>query len=140
MPVDEDPYVKDLFTQLAPEQPPQENFQAAQQDLRLTPQEADLYQRHLSNLYGPGGVDNPDGSRSTLYQLSFEGNGKTYNVPTVYGGAILPPNEAINRAYEQGIEKFPSYATPQEAEARYNAMHDYMERDTGKYLSMRRGK
>ena len=119
------------------EQPPQENFQAAQQDLKLTPQEADLYQRHLSNLYGSGGVDNPDGSRSTLYQLSFEGNGKTYNVPTVYNGAILPPDQAITKAYEQGIDKFPSYNTPEEAEARYNAMHGYMERDTGKYLAAR---
>ena len=62
---------------------------AAHQAMNLSPQEQALYQRHLDNLKGPGGVDNPDGSRSTLYQTSVDIDGKTYNLPTVYDGKIL---------------------------------------------------
>jgi hypothetical protein len=35
------------------------NLEAADKTLNLTPQERALYQRHLTNLSGPGGVDNP---------------------------------------------------------------------------------
>jgi len=51
-----------LASQNAPdvERIPQDNFTAATREMELTPQEQALYQRHLSNLYGPGGVDNPD--------------------------------------------------------------------------------
>jgi hypothetical protein len=95
--------------------------------------------RHLANLWGPGGVDNPDGSRSSLYQVGFIGpDGRQYNVPSVYNGQILPPDDAIARAKQSGLSQFPSYATPQQAEARYQAMHDYMDRDTGDYFAIRR--
>jgi len=117
-----------------PMQPPQGNFQMANQQLQMTPQEQALYQRHLNNLYGGGGVNNPDGSRSTLYQLSFGSGGRIYNVPTVYGGSILSPDDAIARAHQIGLENFPSYGSQEEAEKRYNAMHDFMERDTAQYL------
>jgi len=43
---------------------PQTNFDAANKSLNMTPQEQALYQRHLTNFYGTGGVDNSDGSRS----------------------------------------------------------------------------
>jgi hypothetical protein len=61
------------------------NLEAADKTLNLTPQERALYQRHLTNLNGPGGVDNPNGSRSTLFQMSFEQDGKTYNIPDCMG-------------------------------------------------------
>lgn len=116
---------------------PTNNLDAAHAAMGLTPQERALYMRHLTNLYGPGGVDNPNGSRSTLYQLSFENGGKTYNVPTVYDGRILKPDDAIARARTQGLDNFPSYGSNAEAEARYQKMHDFMERDTGDYFAQR---
>lgn len=119
---------------------PPNNLGAAATALNLTPQERALYQVHLKNLWGAGGVDNPDGSRSTLYQTSFEANGRTYNVHTIYDGKIIPPHEAIDRAVAQGLHQFPSYASQQEAEARYQQMHQFMERDTADFMRQRRAK
>lgn len=105
------------------------NFDAAHAALKMTPQEQALYKRHLSNVSGPGGVDNPDGSRSTLFQMTFEQDGRAYVIPTVWGGKIVPPEEAIKLADAEGLDKFPSYPTVDEAEARYEALHKYMEKD-----------
>lgn len=106
----------------------------AQNEMSLTPQERALYERHLENLNGPGKVMHPDGGISTLYQLSFTGPGnKVYNVPSVYDGKILQPDEAIKRAEQYGLNYFPSYQDQKTAEARYQQMHGYMERDTQEY-------
>jgi hypothetical protein len=113
-----------------------DNLAQARQKLNLNPQEVALYQMHLSNLYGRGGVDNPDGTRSSLFQTSVEIDGKTYNIPTVWDGKILPPEQAIARAQEYGFDKFPSYSNPEQAQSRYDAMHDYMEKDTKAYQAM----
>ena len=43
--------------------PSNSNFAQATADLNLTPAEQALYQRHLSNMFGPGGVDHANGSR-----------------------------------------------------------------------------
>lgn len=110
------------------------NLNAANDEMQLTPQERALYQRHLTNLYGSGGVDNKDGSRSTLFNVGTEIDGKHYNVPSVYEGKILPPRAAVDRAIKEGLDKFPSYANQAEAEARYGKLHDYMEKDTEAYL------
>jgi hypothetical protein len=115
-------------------QPPTDNFRAAVNEMNLRTQEQDLYKRHLKNLYGPGGVNNPDGSRSTLFQASVEVGGKTYNIPTVWDGKILKADDALERAKKEGLDKFPSYSSQEEAEARYSQMHEYMEKDTAKYL------
>lgn len=109
------------------------NFNAAHEALKMTPEEQDLYQRHLENLKA-GGVKNANGSTSTLFQTSFEQNGKVYNIPTVWQTAagkpvIVPPQQAIKLANMEGINKFPSYPTTDEAEARYDAMHAFMEKD-----------
>jgi hypothetical protein len=114
------------------------NLDTAQQEMTLSPQERALYERHVKNLTGAGGVDNPDGSRSSLYQMSFERGGKTFNIPTVWDGKILKPEEAIKRAEREGLDKFPSYGSQAEAEARYQQMHGYMERDTKQFLENRR--
>lgn len=114
--------------------PPAGNLAAADQALHLTPQEKDLYQRHLTNLSGPGGVTNPNGSRSTLFQMSFERDGRTYNVPTVWDGQILKPDDAIKRAEAEGLSKFPSYGSQKEAEDRYQQMHAFMEKDTASFM------
>lgn len=113
---------------------------AADRALKLTPQERALYQRHLTNLTGSGGVDNPDGSRSTLFQASVEIEGRTYNIPTVWDGKILKPEDALKRAEREGFDKFPSYASSEEAETRYGKMHDFMERDTAAFLEGRRAR
>lgn len=124
---------------------------AAQQQLNLTPEEQALYSRHLTNLVGPGGVANPDGSRSTLYQAVQEHGGKFYSVPTIWdgkretepytrpdGSTVDVPNQtALTNVAKAGWETFPSYATPDEADARYAQMHGFMEDDTADYLKSR---
>lgn len=124
-------------------------------ELDLTPQEQALYQRHLTNLTGPGGVDNPDGSRSTLFQAVQEHDGRFYSIPTVWNGRIetenftrpsdgkkfqVPNSTALANVERVGWKNFPSYATPEEADARYNQLHGYMEQDTEKYQSGQLGR
>lgn len=113
---------------------PYSHFHSANANMLLTPQEQDLYLRHLSNLWGAGGVDNPDGSRSSLSQMGIGIDGRTYNLPTVYEGRHLSPEDAIARAHTQGFGLFPSYSSEDEAERRYQQMHDYMAQDTADYL------
>lgn len=125
----------------APQQPGfhiNDNLDAAQSALGLTPQEYALYARHLANLWGTGGVDNPDGSRSSLYQVGFDQGGRQYNVPSVYDGQIILPDAAIARARQSGLEQFPSYPNADAAETRYGQMHGYMDKDTGAYMDVRR--
>lgn len=149
---------KRVPTSTAPQAPisgdnsaPPSNLAAADAALKLTPQEKALYQRHLTNLNGTGGVDNPptaenpQGSRSTLFQTTVEHDGKFYAVPTVWNGKILADRtadgkfagiskEGLANVKREGWDKFPSYKTEAEAEARYQQMHDFMDRDTGEYF------
>jgi hypothetical protein len=114
-------------------------YEQAHAALQLTPQERGLYERHLANLNGPGKVAHPDGSISTLYQMSVTGPGnRVYNIPTVYNGKILHPDEAIRNADQQGWETFPSYPDQATADARYQQMHGYMDQDVGNYLAQQR--
>lgn len=115
------------------------NLEAAQAQLQLTPQERALYERHLANLYGPGKVVQPTGDISTLYQMNVTGpEGKAYNIPSVYEGQIVAPEDAIQRAAQYGWNFFPSYATPDQAEARYQQMHHFMDQDTSHYQAHQR--
>jgi hypothetical protein len=119
----------------APTPVPTTNLDDASKDLKLTPEEQYLYKQHLDNLAGPGKVMQPDGSVSTLLQAVVTGpDGKFYNVPTVWDGKTHTPQEALAHAQADGLSKYPSYATAEEADARYEQMHDYMEKDTGAYL------
>lgn len=114
-------------------------LEQAQTKLKLTPQERALYERHLSNLYGAGRVEHPDGSISTLYQMSVTGPDKrAYNIPTVYDGRILHPDEAIQRAAQHGWQYFPSYASPQDAEQRYGQMHEFFDQDMRSFMTQRK--
>lgn len=108
---------------------PDANLKRANAAMNLTPQEQALYMMHLRNLYPSGGVPNPDGGTSTLYQVGFDHGGRTYNVPSVYDGKINAPDDAITRAIQMGLGQFPSYRSPFEAENRYQRMHNFMERD-----------
>jgi broad specificity phosphatase PhoE len=110
-----------------------QNFEDAKKDLNLNSQEEALYQRHLQNLRGSGGVDNPDGSRSSLFNKSFDHEGKTYNLPSVKEGKILSDDDTWSNAVQEGLSKFPSYGSQEEAQSRYGKMHDYMEKDTAEF-------
>lgn len=113
------------------EKPVQNNMEAADKALTLTPEERSLYKRHLGNLTSAGGVDNADGSRSTLKALTVGFDDKTYLIPTVWGGKIVDSDTAIANAKKQGLDNFPSYKSEAEATARYDAMHSYMDKDVG---------
>jgi hypothetical protein len=107
----------------------------AHSQLNLTPEERGLYERHLANLNGPGKVMHPDGSISTLYQMSVSGpENKIYNIPSVYNGKIVEPQQAIANAERQGWHTFPAYPDSATAEARYQQMHEFMDQDVGNYL------
>lgn len=111
------------------------NFDVATKDLKLSPQEQNLYNHHLTNLLGGGKVTNPDGSISTIFQAAVGNGDKTYNIPTVWGGKILPVPQAIEQVEKTGgWNRWPSYPSVDEAEARYGLMHDYMGEDTGRYI------
>lgn len=106
-------------------------YNQASSALGLTPQEQFLYQHHLNNLYGTGKVIQPSGDISTVLQAVVTGpDGKYYNIPTVWNGQVLPPDQAAKQAASIGWDKWPSYATQDAADARYEAMHAYLEKDT----------
>lgn len=111
------------------------NFTRAMRDLSLTDQEANLYQHHLRNLYGPGKVFNENGSISTVYQMSVEIGGKTYNIPTVWNGRILPADEALKQAKQVGLDVWPSYPSTAAAESRYQDMHKFMDLDQQQFIT-----
>ncbi len=115
-----------------------DNLRAASYIMELSDQEKALYKRHLKNLTGSGGVDNEDGSRSSLYAFSVGIDDKTYMLPSVWKGKILPQEEAIKMAEKEGLDKFPSYDSQEEAAKRYKEMHEYMDKDTKRFLDMRR--
>lgn len=110
------------------------NYMAATQQLGLTPQEQFLYQHHLNNLYGAGKVVYPDGTISTLDQAVVQGPQGYYSIPTIWEGQQLSPDLAAQRAAAVGWDKWPSYPTPEAADARYvGQMHEYLGRDVAAY-------
>jgi hypothetical protein len=120
--------------------PPSSHLDEAERALSLTPEERALYLRHLNNFYGAGGVDNPNGSRSSLYQMTIMGpDGRAYVVPTVWNGRIVSDRDALRHNIETagGLPAFPSYGSVDEAERRYQQMHDFMDRDAGDYFRSR---
>jgi hypothetical protein len=141
-----------------PMMPQQTNLPQANAAMNLSPQEQALYMRHITNLYGPGGVDNPptpqdpQGSRSTLYQSIEPHDGRYYSIPTVWNGKrevqpYIRPNgstldvanpTALANVAKAGWDTFPSAATPEAADARYGQMHDYLEKDTSDYFRGRK--
>ena len=96
----------------------------------LTPQEDYLWQHHMRNLQsiGTGGVRNKDGSVSTVYQSVITGpDGRFYSIPTIWGGKVLGIEESAAKARARGLQNWPSYSTPQAADARYQQMHQFMD-------------
>lgn len=100
----------------------------------LSPEERALYARHLYNLYSGEGVRHDNGDVSTLYATTVERDGRTYIVPTVSGGRIGDADEAIDAAVRSGMRDLPHYPSEEEAQARYMAMHAFMDRDVGDFI------
>jgi len=96
--------------------------------LNMTPQEQYLWSHHTGNV-DLGGYQQPTGGHSSLYATTQGIDDRTYVLPTIYDAQPVEPDEALRRAMAAGIDKFPSYATLEEANARYNRMHDFMEND-----------
>jgi hypothetical protein len=109
--------------------PTSPHFDAAMSEMKLNNQEQFLYQTHLRNLAG-GGVANPAGGTSSLFAATFDVDGRTYVIPTVWNGQIVPPGQAMELARQIGLDKFPSYDSAEAAMQRYNQMHGFMEKDT----------
>jgi hypothetical protein len=113
-------------------------FTDAMQQLGLSPQEQYLYFHHLYNLHGEGKVRQPDGSVSTLLQAVVPGpGGLYYNIPTVWDGQMLDVHSAAQRAAQMGWDKWPGFATPEQADMRYETMHPFLERDVENWQGMR---
>jgi hypothetical protein len=110
------------------------NFSAAMSTLNMTPQEQNLYQHHLDNLSGDGKVTQPNGDISTVLQAVVGHDGLFYNIPLVWDGKTLSPDDAAKRAGAQGWQNWPAYATADAADARYAQMHNFMEKDTANFI------
>lgn len=111
------------------------NLGVAAHELGLTYQEQNLYQHHLNNLNGAGKFAQPDGAISTVLQAVVSPDNKNfYNIPTVWDGKQLSIPEATQRAAAIGWSNWPSYGSPDEADARYESMHRYMDNDVERYL------
>lgn len=105
-------------------------YYQASEALKLSPQEQYLYMHHLNNLATGRAVKNADGSISTVLQRVVGGpNGRYYNIPSVWNGRILGAKEATMMSSQMGWGRWPSYSSPDEADARYMAMHKYMNDD-----------
>lgn len=61
-------------------------------------------------------VENKDGSRSNVLLSGFNINGREYVIPTMVGGKMLSPQEAVSVAKSYGLSKYPSFATREEAD------------------------
>jgi uncharacterized protein YejL (UPF0352 family) len=97
--------------------------------LHLTTPEQHLYEHHLNNVKEGKFVRQEDGSISTILDITMEQDGRYRIIPTVWGGQVLPQNAAIRRAAAEGWSNWPSYASEDEANARYDAIHAEMEKD-----------
>jgi hypothetical protein len=108
----------------------QTNFLEAVKQLGLTKEEQNLYQHHLMNMAAGAQVRGPEGTSSIL-QINVQGpDGRFYDMPTVWGGKILSPDEGKKKAIAtHGWDYWPSYDTSDEADARYMQYHEYMARD-----------
>ena len=102
----------------------------------MSEQEKNLYAHHLNNLEHGGYVQQNPKDVSTVFNITTEINGKTYIIPTVWNGQIVSPQQAIQIAMQQGIEKFPSYGSEEEANKRYDVLHERMSRDVEPLLKV----
>ena len=81
-------------------------------------------------------MGNPDGSYSTERSITVDIDGQFYNIPSMYGGKEVSPEEAKRMAIENGLSdvetgrEFTPYGTVDEAVAAAQARSDSIERPT----------
>lgn len=119
---------QDLLHQWVQQHRRLQNYMAALHELGLTPQEQYAYKHHLGNL-SRGGVPHENGDISTFLSRVFTFGDRAFVLPTVWDNQIVNDQEAIRRSREVGMDKWPSYDSVDAAVARYNDMHQYMDRD-----------
>ena len=68
-------------------------------------------------------VQNPDGSYSNVKLKGFEFDGREYVIPTMVGGKDLSDEQAVAVAKRHGLEKYPNFATIEEANQWAEANH-----------------
>lgn len=119
-------WLLDMIARNAP--PKYRNAPGQQLPEDWTPQEQYLYQHHL-NEFRRGGVPHASGDISTVYSTGQTIDGRYYILPSVWDGQILNEDQASERARKAGLQNFPSYASPDEGEARYQQLHTLMEQD-----------
>lgn len=107
----------------------------ADKNLRLNKRETRLYERHLDNLYGSGGVDDGLGGRATLLSDIVSEGGRYYIVPRIWDGEVLKKDEALKLARKESLRRFPAYSSKAKAEARLRDIHEYMDMDSEVWLS-----
>jgi hypothetical protein len=101
----------------------------ATKEMGLNEQEQFLYQHHLDN-YAKGGVSSAGGTKtSTVLAITVGQDDKTYVIPTVWNNKVVSKDQAIENADKAGFDKFPSYDSREQANARYSQMHTYMDED-----------
>lgn len=99
----------------------------------FSPEEKNLYNHHYGNLSGGKYIDSESG-RSTVKAITVGVDGRTYVIPTIWDGKELSGEDAFRKAQSEGLTRFPSYGSEQEAQARYEQMHRYMDSDVQKSL------
>jgi hypothetical protein len=98
--------------------------------MAMTPQERRLYEHHANNLRTGNYVMQPSGMISTVRQIAVQHKGRWYSVPTIWGGREVSRPEAVKRAFDAGRpDDWPSAASRQELEQRYDVLHRFMEED-----------
>lgn len=95
----------------------------------LSPQERNLIAYHRKNLIDGTFLDDEQGL-TTVYITGVNGpDGRIYNVPGFADNRRLTPEEALDRAKRVGLNKYPSYATIEEADAAAERVHSVIEND-----------
>lgn len=96
---------------------------------QMNEQEQFLWNIHRQNSLG-GGVDVPGGGKGSVYAGTHEIDGRHYVLPSIWNGQVITDaKKIIENAEKLGLDKFPNYATEDEAERRYQELHQLMEQD-----------
>lgn len=117
----------------------QQHLNSATRELGLSDQEKFLYEHHLDNLHAGLGYHHQDGSISTVLGTTVGIGDRTYMIPRVHERAIVPVGEAVDIARMRGLSNYPSYDSPEQARARYDKMHEYMDRDVRDHIDLMLG-
>jgi hypothetical protein len=74
-------------------------------------------------------VKNPDGSESNVLLGTFGIGQKQYVLPTMVEGKKLTPDQAVNIARQHGLNKYPNFLTPAQADSWARKNHSFIGED-----------